>query len=80
MSVEFDCEGCGAHVIDVGRNDVPANHWCATCGFIHWSVRDPSFIVQRELLVHLGVMQPLTLNNRETTDGRQHPEDHPRDA
>ena len=57
--VEFDCEGCGAHVSMFGRDRVPANHWCATCGFIHWSVRDPGFVVQRELLVHLGVMKPL---------------------
>ena len=59
--VEFDCEGCGAHVCQFGGDTIPANHWCATCGFIHWSVRDPSFVVQRELLVHLGAMKPLRI-------------------
>jgi hypothetical protein len=57
--VEFDCEGCGVHVIDVSNDCIPASHWCSTCGFIHWAVHDSSFIVQRELLVHLGAMKPL---------------------
>jgi hypothetical protein len=57
--VEFDCEGCGAHVVDVLRTHIPPNHWCGTCGFIHWSVFDPT--IREELLVHLGAMKPLTM-------------------
>jgi hypothetical protein len=59
MSVEFICEGCGAHVVALSIERIPSNHWCATCGFIHWSVKDS--IVRRELLVHLGCMKPLRL-------------------
>jgi transcription elongation factor Elf1 len=32
-SREFDCEDCGAHVIEIGRCDGPAQ--CGACGFIH---------------------------------------------
>lgn len=29
--VEFDCEGCGVHVLGYGRDTVPKSHLCAVC-------------------------------------------------
>jgi hypothetical protein len=29
--IEFDCEGCGVHVVDLGRVEVPASRLCGTC-------------------------------------------------
>jgi hypothetical protein len=32
--IEFDCEGCGVHVIDAGRDVIPNNHQCSTCEWL----------------------------------------------
>ena len=29
--IEFDCEGCGVHVVDLGSVEAPASRLCATC-------------------------------------------------
>ena len=39
--VEFDCEGCGVHVLSFGRDRVPVSHLCATCEWLCEFVPDP---------------------------------------
>lgn len=37
--IEFDCEGCGAHVYATGR--VPKHQLCATCAWLCEFIPDP---------------------------------------
>jgi hypothetical protein len=39
---EYFCEGCGVHVSWLMRSEPPANHMCATCGWLSEFVRDPN--------------------------------------
>jgi hypothetical protein len=39
--IEFRCEGCGAFVVEVERETVPASHLCATCDWLCGFVSDP---------------------------------------
>lgn len=55
--VRFICEGCGHGIYMAGVNEVPENHYCLTCGFVEWSVKDN--IVKQELHEHLGTMRKL---------------------
>lgn len=55
---DYICEGCGLHVSVYGLDKPPPEHFCMTCGFVHFAVKDDMKIVQ-ELLVHLGQMKPL---------------------
>lgn len=34
MTVEFDCEGCGIHVVAIVAEEIPAHGLCATCAFV----------------------------------------------
>ena len=38
---EYDCEGCGAHVIVVGRETVPGSGLCSVCEWLCEFVPDP---------------------------------------
>ena len=57
--VQFACEGCGTGVYMFGTAWVPKNHFCLTCGFIEWSVKD--LTVRQGLHEHLGTMRKLEL-------------------
>ena len=51
MTVEFDCEGCGWHVIDIVGEEVPAHGFCLTCAFLCEEVPDPvEMMLVRRLL------------------------------
>jgi hypothetical protein len=39
--IEFDCEGCGVHVVDLGSVTAPASRLCATCAWLCEFVPDP---------------------------------------
>jgi hypothetical protein len=39
--IEFDCEGCGWHVIAVGLDRVPKHGFCATCAWMQEFITDP---------------------------------------
>lgn len=39
--IEFDCEGCGVHVVDLGSVEVRPSRLCGTCDFLCENVRDP---------------------------------------
>jgi hypothetical protein len=39
--IEFDCEGCGAHVYNVGRDTLPVSGMCALCEWLCEHVPDP---------------------------------------
>jgi hypothetical protein len=39
--IEFDCEGCGVHVVDLGTVEVPESRLCAVCGWLCEFVPDP---------------------------------------
>ena len=41
MPIEFDCEGCGAHVYGVGRDTMPPSRMCATCEWMCEFLPDP---------------------------------------
>jgi hypothetical protein len=32
--IEFDCEGCGWHVIAIGIDEPPRHGFCATCAWL----------------------------------------------
>lgn len=36
VCTEFDCEGCGVHVVALGRATAPKDGFCATCQALHW--------------------------------------------
>lgn len=57
--VEFGCEGCGTHVVMFGHTDVPSNHYCLTCGYIEWTLKDNK--AKQGMHEHLGTMRKLTL-------------------
>jgi hypothetical protein len=40
-AVEFDCEGCGVHVIAFGIEAAPRHQMCATCAWMCEFVPDP---------------------------------------
>jgi hypothetical protein len=44
MSVEFDCEGCGARVFAVGIDAVPRHGFCCVCEWLCEFVTDPESI------------------------------------
>ena len=39
--IEFDCEGCGGHVVATGRDTIPRSGLCATCEWLCEFVPDP---------------------------------------
>jgi hypothetical protein len=39
--VEFDCEGCGVHVVQLGRDAVPVSCMCAVCEWLCEHIPDP---------------------------------------
>jgi hypothetical protein len=41
VTVEYDCEGCGVHVINFGRDRVPVSGFCAVCEWLCEFVPDP---------------------------------------
>lgn len=34
MELEWDCEGCGYHVIALGMDQIPAHRFCSVCAFL----------------------------------------------
>lgn len=39
--IEFDCEGCGTHIVDLGSVEVRASRLtCPRCGMTSWHPRD----------------------------------------
>lgn len=49
--IEFDCEGCGWHVIAFGQCKVPAHGFCASCAFLCEFVPDPeAMMTMRKML------------------------------
>jgi hypothetical protein len=38
---EFDCEGCGVHVVALGLAEPPAHGFCCQCAFLCEYVPDP---------------------------------------
>jgi hypothetical protein len=46
MTAKFDCEGCGWHIVDVGRDTVPEHGMCATCCFLCENVPDPEEMME----------------------------------
>jgi hypothetical protein len=39
--IEFDCEGCGVHVVDLGSVTAPTSRQCVTCEWLCKFIRDP---------------------------------------
>jgi hypothetical protein len=39
--IEFDCEGCGVHVVDLGSVTAPASRQCVVCEWLCKFVLDP---------------------------------------
>ena len=44
MTVAWECEGCGWHVIAVARDVVPAHQLCSLCEWLCEVVTDPEEI------------------------------------
>lgn len=40
-----------------GVEAIPENHYCLTCGFVEWSVKDNA--IKQDLHEHLGTMRKL---------------------
>ena len=40
MTIEFDCEGCGVHVVAIVIDAVPGHHLCSVCAWLCEFVTD----------------------------------------
>lgn len=61
MTVEYDCEGCGAHVFGSGRDTVPKSHMCTVCEWLCEHVPDPEAMMdlrQRQGLLDGSPLPP----------------------
>lgn len=45
MPAEFDCEGCGWHVVAVALTEPPEHQLCAQCAFLCETIPDPEEMV-----------------------------------
>ena len=52
--IEFDCEGCGVHVLSFGPERVPKSHLCATCEFLCERVLEPDLFWSLYLRMSAG--------------------------
>lgn len=59
--IEFDCEGCGVHVLGFGRDTIPLSHMCGLCEWLCEFVPDPEAMMKLR-----GHMRP-EANEREET-------------
>jgi hypothetical protein len=42
--IEYDCEGCGVHVIAIGIDAAPSHQFCGVCEWLCEFVTDPEEI------------------------------------
>jgi hypothetical protein len=57
--IEFDCEGCGAHVFGYGRETVPKSGMCAVCEWYCEHIPDPEKMIDAMRFTgHLGDRDP----------------------
>lgn len=45
MPIEFDCEGCGDHVISFGMDKVPRHGLCGVCAWACEFIDDPQEMI-----------------------------------
>jgi hypothetical protein len=54
-ALEFDCEGCGWHVVAPALEAIPVHGFCAVCAWLCEYVPDPEEMMRvRKLLGDLG--------------------------
>jgi hypothetical protein len=56
LRVEFDCEGCGTHVVIFGVSAPRESGFCATCAWLCEFVRDPEDMMR--LRAWLKLLEP----------------------
>jgi hypothetical protein len=44
--IEYDCEGCGVHVVGLGRDSVPKSGLCGVCEWYNEHVPDAEEMIR----------------------------------
>lgn len=52
--VEFDCEGCGEHVVAFGIETIPSHGFCAVCAWLCENIIDPIEMMEIRAIAFVG--------------------------